>query len=122
MKHILAILSLIPALAFGQASLGVNKTTGAINSPVSATTFRDANAVGSQADVVLVHDDGKATPYKAAADTDAARGAALTTAWAALAPGDTMIIAPGTFQIAARLGVDVSNVTVRGQGPALTTI
>ena len=52
MKHILAILSLIPALAFGQASLGVNKTTGAINSPVSATTFRDANAVGSQADVV----------------------------------------------------------------------
>jgi hypothetical protein len=52
---------------------------------------------------VIYHADGTSTQYAPAANTDTARGTALTAAFAASAAGERINIGPGTFQVAAQL-------------------
>lgn len=68
------------------------------------------------ADVVVSHDGGTWTPHAASADTDAARGVALTAAIAAASLGDHIQLRPGTFAVAATLDVTVA-LTIEGSGP-----
>ncbi len=74
------------------------------------------------ADVVVVHAAGTRTPYKATADTDLARGVALTAAIAALAAGDHIELGPDTYQVAAQLDVAVNDITISGRGNATNIV
>jgi hypothetical protein len=60
-----------------------------------------AGGVVMQGSVQVRNDDGTWTSYPAAADTDLARGAALTTALAAATSGQAVILGPGVFLSAA---------------------
>lgn len=84
-------------------------------------------AIGIAAQVatcIVTHDDGTKTVYQAAADTDAARGAILTSAVAALVAGDHLWIAPGGYELDRTSGTGgvthclrvPSNTTIEGCG------
>lgn len=65
--------------------------------------------------VKKINDLGVETHYATTADTDAARGVALTAAITASADGDTIVIGTGTFAPAAALEV-VGGTTIMGRG------
>jgi hypothetical protein len=71
---------------------------------------------------ILVHRaDGSKMAYRPSVNTDAARGAMLMEAWAALQAGDYMKL-HGTFQIANTLTIPADNVTISGSGMGTTAI
>ena len=61
MKKLLLSLLLLPALAFGQSTLTVNHSTGAITGPVSASTFNATNSIQG----VLIPTSVKTSAYNA---------------------------------------------------------
>lgn len=66
MKKLLLALFLLPALAFGQSTLTVNKSTGAITGPVSAGTFKTINAIVGTGDTGTVTETMLANAVKPA--------------------------------------------------------
>lgn len=77
-------------------------------------------AVGT---VLLMDDAGNQTVYLPSADTELARGTALSTAVAAAAAGDTILIGPGTYRLASNAKLaPPANCTIAGAGMFRTTI
>lgn len=69
-------------------------------------------------EVVLRTAGGVSVPYKAAANTDAARGTALSNAFSAAVAGDTIEIGSGTFEVGAFLTIP-SGVTAHGNNSTI---
>lgn len=70
---------------------------------------------GSVFSLSINHLDGSTSTFKASANTDSARGTALSTAVTSMIAGDSLQIAPGDYQIIAPLAL-LSNTSVRGSG------
>jgi len=80
----------------------------------------DAVAIGV---ATIRHADGTTTTYRATADSDTARGAALQSAFTASAAGDVILLGPGTYGIAASLNFSAKpSIHIKGSGKLVTTI
>lgn len=77
-------------------------------SPSGTATLIPPNLLTTSA-ATVVHKDGSNRAYIAAADTDAARGAALIAAETAAISGDTIYVAPGTYSVTVSLAKDGCN-------------
>lgn len=82
-------------------TIGVALATPTSNGALSSGDF--VKIGGISAGVWVVHDDGTSTQYKPSADSDAARGTALTTALAAAVSTDTIYVNAGTYNVSSNI-------------------
>ena len=94
---------------------------------VTSHEVREPGSIAPFSTVLLTHADGSVTPSSPAADTDAARGDALYSAFSDLVAGETLDIGPGTYLIPRRLWKnayygDFTAQKVRGAGLGVTVV
>jgi hypothetical protein len=94
-----------------QVGLSDVDNTSDVNKPVSTATQTALNRTSA---VRVVKPTGLVTSYVPATDSDEDRGTALSSAVAALANGDTLILAPGLYD--AQVTISANDVTVVGNG------
>lgn len=92
---------------------------------MAATVVPDLTSIGAGSAAMRVSKSGAVTAYRATANTNAARGTALTAAVAALVSYDELVIGPGIFATTGPLDCSLNgatNLTIRGSGKENTTI
>jgi hypothetical protein len=111
-------------------SIATNNDADTINIGDASDTINIAGSVSvtnQTKDLIKVqHNDGTATYYQSASDSDASRGAELMTAIGAAVDGDTLYLSTGTFDIGNNY-LDLSiggtgTISLRGAGKYSTTI
>lgn len=97
--------------ASGAAAAVASSLSSYLTSATAATTYAPNGTV------LIYHADPTIAPtsYKAASNTDAARGTAIVTAFAALAAGEKIVVGLGDYAITSLLTFP-SNVTIEGMG------
>ncbi len=130
MKQFLSILAglLLPfaASAFVSNSLTTNNNAVALGivTNIAQAVGGTGSAAPSTNSVVVWHSNGSYSNYTATANTDDARGAALTNAAANVTNNDSFVLGPcnfNTYNFTLNFA-SVTNVTVRGQSRTTTSI
>lgn len=91
-----------------------------VNGGTNATTAAGALANLLNGQIVIIKPSGAWTWYASSANTDAARGVALQTAWTALNAGETIMVGPGSYSVTSTMALK-GNLTVKLHGSIIYT-